>query len=137
MAYPDSVDIFYEKLNKNTTGSPYVVEERIPLPTGSYEGDLQHDNINNQTIRVFTGTRYTGDEVTNWILSVPSATPWRRSIKIFASVPEVFVTYETPGDTVEADDINVLQTAVIATQSEMERYKRNGLIDGGSFRREV
>lgn len=137
MAYPESVDIFTDKLNKNPTGNPYVVEERIPLRAGSYDGDLRHDNINNQTIRVYTGSRFTGDEVTNWTLSVPSATPWRRSIKIYASVPEVFVTYETPGDTVEADDINVVQSAITATQTEVERYKTSGQIDGGSFTREV
>ncbi|MNO03563.1 hypothetical protein D3C81_2243080 [compost metagenome] len=58
-------------------------------------------------------------------------------IRIFAEVPEVYVTYETPGDTVEADDINVLQWGLTATQSELERYKAAGRIDGGSFRREV
>lgn len=137
MAYPESVDQFSDKLNKSPTDKPYVVEERIPLPTGSYDGDLQHDNINNQTIRVYTGSRFTGEEVTNWTLSVPGATPWRRSIKIYSSAPEVFVTYETPGDTVEADDINAVQHAIMATQSEVERYKASGQIDGGSFTREV
>jgi hypothetical protein len=49
----------------------------------------------------------------------------------------VYVTYETPGDTVEADDVNQLQTGLTATQRELERYKQAGQIDGGSFRREV
>ncbi|MNI95604.1 hypothetical protein D3C73_1538990 [compost metagenome] len=56
---------------------------------------------------------------------------------MFADVPEVYVTYETPGDTVEADDINLLQSGLTAAQSEIERYKIAGLIDGGSFKREV
>ncbi|ETT45211.1 phosphoglucomutase/phosphomannomutase alpha/beta/alpha domain II [Paenibacillus sp. FSL R7-269] len=137
MSYPDSIDRFSEKLNKSLTGNPYVIEERIPLVAGSYNGELRHDNINNSTIRVFTGSRFTGTEITNWTLSVPSATPWRRSIKIFSGVPEVYVTYETPGDTVEADDINAVQASITATQTEMERYKASGRIDGGSFEREV
>lgn len=137
MAYPDSIDRFYDKLNKSGTGNSYVIEERVALSAGSYTGELQHDNINNPSIRVFTGSRFTGDEITNWTLSVPSATPWRRSIKIFASVAEVFVTYETPGDTVEADDINAVQASVTATQTELERYKKSGRIDGGSFTRGV
>lgn len=123
MPYPESIDNFSDKLNKSPTGNPYVVEERIPLPDGSYDGDLQHDNINNQTIRVYTGSRFTGEEVTNWTLSIPGAAPWRRSIKIYSSAPEVYVTYETPGDTVEADDINAVQHAIMATQTEVERYK--------------
>lgn len=137
MAYPNNIDTFSDKLNKNTTGNPYVIEERVSLLSGNYDGELKHDNINNQTIRVYTGSRFTGDEVTNWTLSVPSATPWRRSIKIFAGVPEVYVTYETPGDTVEADDINAVQSSITATQTELERYKASGQIDGGSFTREV
>lgn len=137
MAYPNKIDVFQEKLNKNPTGNNYVIEERIALVAGVYEGLLNHDNINNSTIQVYSGSKLTGDKLTNWTLTIPSDTPWRRLIKIFSSVAEVYVTYETPGDTVEADDINVLQTAVTATQTEIERYKTNGLIDGGSFTRGV
>lgn len=137
MSYPEDIDVFEEKLNKNPTGNNYVIEERLPITTGVYDGSLRHDNINNQTIRIFTGSRFTGEEIQNFSVSVPDATPWRRLIKIFAATTEVYVTYETPGDTVEADDINALQTAVTATQTEVERYKSVGLIDGGAFKREV
>lgn len=137
MAYPDDVDVFTEKLNKSQTGYDYVIEERIAMKGGSYDGPLRHDNINNKTIRVFTGPRFTGEEIRNYSVSFPDATPWRRLIKIFSTAPEVFVTYETPGDTVEADDINAVQTAITATQTEVERYKEAGVIDGGSFEREV
>lgn len=131
--YPNGVDKFTDKLNKNPVGN-YVVEERLPIDGGKYEGLLAHDNINNQTIRVYTGPTLTGDEITNWSMSVPAATPWRRLIKIFTvEVAEVFVTYETPGDTVEADDINVLQAALTATQTELERYKAKGSIDCGTL----
>ncbi|KAA1177440.1 phosphoglucomutase [Paenibacillus sp. B2(2019)] len=137
MGYPEKVDIFQEKLNKKANGGSYVIEERLPLVNGMYSGALAHDNINNQTIAVYTGSQYSGIELRNFTVSFPDEAPWRRLIKIFADVPEVYVTYETPGDTVEADDINGLQGSLTAVQSELERYKSKGQIDGGSFRREV
>lgn len=137
MGYPEQIDVFQDKLNKKANGSSYVVEEKLLLTGGVYSGLLAHDNINNQTLSVYTGSRYSGTEVRNYSVSFPDEAPWRRMIKIYADVPEVYVTYETPGDTVEADDVNQLQSGLTATQSELERYKKAGLIDGGSFRREV
>lgn len=137
MGYPEQIDIFQEKLNKKANGSSYVIEERLPLVNGVYSGLLAHDNINNQTIAVYTGSQYSGIELRNFTVSFPDEAPWRRLIKIFADVPEVYVTYETPGDTVEAEDINGLQVSLTAVQTEIERYKNKYQIDGGSFRREV
>ncbi|AIQ43833.1 phosphoglucomutase [Paenibacillus sp. FSL R7-0297] len=137
MGYPEQIDVFQDKLNKKANGSSYVVEEKLLLAGGVYSGLLAHDNINNQTLSVYTGSRYSGTEVRNYSVSFPDEAPWRRMIKIYADVPEVYVTYETPGDTVEADDVNQLQTGLTATQSELDRYKKAGLIDGGSFKREV
>lgn len=137
MGYPEQIDVFQDKLNKKANGGSYVVEEKLLLSGGVYSGLLAHDNINNQTLSVYTGSRYTGTELQNYSLSFPDEAPWRRIIRIYADVPEVYVTYETPGDTVEADDVNQLQAGLTATQSELERYKKAGLIDGGSFRREV
>lgn len=137
MGYPEQIDVFQDKLNKKANGSSYVVEEKLLLAGGVYSGLLAHDNINNQTLSVYTGSRYSGTEVRNYSVSFPDEAPWRRMIKIYADVPEVYVTYETPGDTVEADDVNQLQTGLTAPQSELERYKKAGLIDGGSFQREV
>ncbi|OMF23379.1 phosphoglucomutase [Paenibacillus sp. FSL H8-0259] len=137
MGYPEQIDVFQDKLNKKANGSSYVVEEKLLLTGGVYSGLLAHDNINNQTLSVYTGSRYSGTEVRNYSVSFPDEAPWRRMIKIYADVPEVYVTYETPGDTVEADDVNQLQSGLTATQSELERYKKAGLIDGGSFKREV
>jgi hypothetical protein len=134
MPYPDQIDVFPEKLNKKQDGV-YVIEEEIPLINGVFEGLLAHDNIINSTVKVYTGPKFTGQEVATWTLSVPVDTPWRRIIRIFADVPKVYVTYETLGDTVEADDVNVLQDAITATQTELERYKADGIIDGGIFER--
>ena len=123
MAYPNQIDQFPAKLNKKTDGSVYVIEEQLPITEGKYEGLLVHDNITNISIRVYTGSKLTGQEIINYIISVPAETPWRRHIKVFADSPVVYVTYETPGDTVEANDVNGLQEAMTATQQEVERYK--------------
>ncbi|WP_340025968.1 phosphoglucomutase [Paenibacillus sp. FSL K6-1096] len=137
MAYPQQIDVFQDKLNKKPSGGSYVVEEKLLLTGGVFSGLLAHDNINNQTLAVYTGSRFSGAEVRNYSVSFPDEAPWRRLISIYADVPEVYVTYETPGDTVEADDVNRLQSGLTATQQELERYKQAGVIDGGSFRKEV
>jgi hypothetical protein len=123
VTYPNQIDQFPVKLNKKTDGSVYVIEEELPVIAGKYEGLLDHDNITNTSIRVYTGSKLTGEEITNYIISVPTETPWRRHIKVFASATKVYVTYETTGDTVEADDVNVLQQSMTATQEELERYQ--------------
>lgn len=134
MAYPEQIDTFTAKLNKKQDGDVYTIEELLPITAGRFEGLLAHDNAITSTVKVYSGSKFTGEEITSWTLSTPTETPWRRSIRIFASVPAVYVSYETPGDQVEADDINALQDSMTATQMELERYKRFGTIDGGTFK---
>jgi hypothetical protein len=81
MPYPERIDAFTEKLNKKQDGV-YAIEEEIALTDGKFEGLLAHDNIVNSTVKVYTGPRLTGQEVTAWTLSVPAETPWRRHIRI-------------------------------------------------------
>lgn len=124
MAFPEQIDRFTDKLNRKQGGSVYAVEEAVVLLSGKFEGLLAHDNIVNSSVKVYTGSRFTGEELTSWTLSAPEETPWRRSIRIFAPVEKVYVTYETPGDTVEAEDVNGLQAAVTAAQTELVRYEK-------------
>lgn len=124
---------FIEKLNKKFDGSVYVIEEEVTLIDGRYEGFLEHDNINSKTIKVFTGSKLTGEEVVNVIVSIPSETPWKSFIKLFANEEKVFITYETPGDTVEADDINLLQEESKSIRDDFDSYKQVGHIEGGTF----
>ncbi len=133
MAYPDQIDEFKPKLNKKADGSAYTVQEQLALSDGKYEGPLAHDQIAASSVRIYTGPDLTGDEVTSFVVSIPSDAPWRRLIKVFADAPVVYATYQTPGDQVDASDVNALQTAVTATQTELERYKEQGVIDGGWF----
>lgn len=130
--YPNEIDKFTEKLNKHN-GSNYVIEEEVNLKDGVYEGELEHDNVSSSSVRVYSGSKLTGERLQNFILSTPSLTPWKCSIKIFANVDKAYITYETPGDTVEADDINKVQESIVNTQTEIERYKTKGVIDCGYF----
>lgn len=109
---------FTTKLNK-LDGNVWVAEEEVHPVAGIYEADLQHDNINEATLSVHTGPRLTGDQITDYALSTPSSTPWRRTIRLYSSAPAVYISYETGGDTVEADDINSVQDAVMATQTAL------------------
>lgn len=130
---------FTQKLNKKQSGI-YVVEETVTTSNGIYEGVLKHDNINDNTVTVYSGTKLTGVKIQSFVLSTPSETPWKRIIKIFADIEKLYVTYETQGDTVEAEDINVIQDAINNLEMELEAHKddlnchiENREIDGGSF----
>lgn len=133
MGYPGGVDQFPDKLNEKTDGTTYGVEETVTPTAGVYSGLLNHGNIVPDTIRVYSGPGMTGERITTITITIPLSTPWRREIKIFSQHSPVYITYETPGDTVEADDVNRLASSITATQTELERYKRDGLVDGGPF----
>lgn len=110
------LSIFRDKLNK-VEGNAYVIEEEIHMPaSGIYDDELQHDNIVDSTLSVYTGPTLTGEQIQSYALSTPSLMPWKRIIRIQTDVPVVYITYETVGDTVEADDINRVQDAVVKTQ---------------------
>lgn len=106
---------FYEKFNK-IDGNIYVVEEKVELTGGVYDAPLQHDNINTSTLSVYTGPKLTGERIQTYVLSTPSLTPWKRTIRVYADVPTVYISYEAEGDTVEAEDVNQLQVEVVRTQ---------------------
>lgn len=109
------VENFPEKLNK-IDGVTYVIEEAVEIVNGVYEAELQHDNIVEDTLSVYTGSKLTGEQITNFTLSTPSNAPWKRIIRIYADVSPVYISYETPGDTVEADDMNRVQASIVRAQ---------------------
>ncbi|MBN1079260.1 hypothetical protein [Clostridium botulinum] len=111
---------FTEKLNK-LDKNIYVIEEEVTLINGIYEAELQHDNVNKNSLSVYTGKKLTGEKINTYTLSTPSLTPWKTIIKIFSSLNQVYITYETIGDTAEADDINNLQYAINFTQKELNK----------------
>lgn len=107
---------FNEKFNK-LDGNIYTVEEKVDLTNGIYEAALIHDNVDSSTVNVYTGSKLTGNKVNTYVLSTPSLTPWKTSIRVLSNVTPVYITYETTGDQVEAEDVNNLQTAVNDTQT--------------------
>lgn len=109
------MDEFIEKLNK-VQGNVYVIEEEVELTNGVYEAQLQHDNVNEATLTVYTGSRHTGDKIDNYSLSTPSLMPWKRIIRIYADASPVYISYETEGDVVESEDVNMTQAAIVKTQ---------------------
>ena len=113
-----NVSTFYEKLNK-VDGNIYVIEEEIHLTNGVYEAELQHDNINEATVAVFTDPKLTGTRLETYTLSTPSLAPWKRIVRVYADVPVVYLSYETDGDTVEGDDINRIQDVIVDTQEAL------------------
>ena len=122
MPYPEAVDQFVEKLNKADT--VYVIQdEELVLENGVFEGELAHDNVKNESVIVFAGPKMSGERIENFFLSIPSNAPWKRVIKVFSDTPKVYLTYETTGDQVEAEDINLVQESIVNTQAEVERYK--------------
>lgn len=109
---------FNEKFNK-LDGNIYTVEETVAPVNGVYEAELEHDNINLTALNVYTGSKLTGDKINTYVTSTPSLTPWKTAIKIFSDISPVYISYETTGDTVEADDINNVQGAIVDTQKAL------------------
>ncbi|MDK0695867.1 hypothetical protein P5E93_14785 [Clostridium perfringens] len=117
------VDKFTTKLNK-IDNHVYMIEEEVFISNGVYEGTLEHDNVKTQTINVYTEKKLTGEKLENILLSTPSETPWKTIIKIFAKegITKAYISYQTTGDTVEADDINFIQDSIVKTQKELNVY---------------
>ncbi|NOV80144.1 hypothetical protein [Clostridium saccharobutylicum] len=113
-----NVSKFNDKFNK-LDGNIYTVEEEITVINGVYEAELIHDNVNVKTINIYTGSKLTGDKINTYLTSTPSLTPWKTIIKIFYTMTPLYISYETTGDTVEADDINNVQDAIVDTQNAL------------------
>lgn len=138
MAYPNEIDIYEEKLNKKS--DYYILEEEVFPKNGLWEGFLKHDNAEVSSINIYSGSKLTGEKIRNYLVNIPSETDWKRYLKIYTNLPKVYITYQTRGDTVEAEDINRLQSSIVAIEMELDRHKNdlnvhieNRSIDGGSF----
>lgn len=109
---------FTEKLNK-IEGKVYTVEEEIIVTNGKYEGFLGHDNININTLVVYTEKGLKGDLVTNYSISKKENAEWKTYIELYHPT-NVFATYETSGDIVEAEDINILQDSILELNEKIK-----------------
>jgi len=111
--------LFVEKLNKKQEGI-YVIEEEKTIVDGKWEGYLDHDNVNRESIVIYTGPGFTGEKVDNFFISTPSEAPWKTYLKVFSNSEKFYITYESQGDQVEAEDINLLQNTLV---DEINRAK--------------
>lgn len=112
------VKSFTTKKNK-TQGSAYSIEECIEMPSsGVYEGELLHDNIDDDTLVVCTGAKQSGRELV-YSTKAPGGRPWARVIHVETTEAYIYISYEFQGDEVEADDINTLQDEVNKCQREI------------------
>ena len=109
---------FSEKLNK-LDNNVYTIEEVVNPVAGVYEADLGHDNVEPNTINVYTGSKCTGNKINSFVISTPSLTPWKIHIIIYSNEPTLYITYESIGDTIEADDINSIQGAINDSQKAL------------------
>nr|DAF51920.1 MAG TPA: minor tail protein [Siphoviridae sp. ctOb14] len=120
--------MFVEKLNKKPEGV-YAIEEEKDIANGIWEGYLNHDNANHQSICIYTGAKLTGDRVENYFISTPSETPWKTHLKVFSNSEKIYIIYETTGDQVEADDINLVQNKIADTVKDLADYKATANAD--------
>lgn len=109
---------FTDKLNK-IEGKTYTVEEEIIVTNGKYEGFLGHDNININTLVVYTEKGLKGDKVTNYSVSKKEGVEWKTYIELYHPT-NVYAIYETSGDIVEAEDINILQDSILELNEKIK-----------------
>lgn len=116
--------MFVEKLNKKPEGV-YIIEEEKLITDGKWEGYLDHDNANRESIAIYTGPNFTGERVNNFFISTPSETPWKTHLKVFSNSGKIYITYESKGDQVEAEDINLVQESILDTRAELDVHKND------------
>ena len=109
---------FTDKLNK-IEGKTYTVEEEIVVANGKYEGFLGHDNVNINTLAIYTEKGLKGDKVTNYSLSIKEDQEWKTFIELYHPA-NVYAVYETTGDIVEAEDINILQDSILELNEKIK-----------------
>ncbi|MBE3576870.1 MAG: phosphoglucomutase [Limnochordales bacterium] len=130
---------FVPKLNRRTT--PYVIyDEVLTLKDGVGEAQFAHDNVRAESIEVWTGPGKTGVRLFTYTLREVPDQPWKTIIRVTAPVDRVYLTYETTGDQVEADDVNMLQTLLEELQQALAAHERDSSshiadfrVDGGTF----
>lgn len=121
------VSTFVEKYNKSSTA--IAVEESHIVSNGAYEAELEHDNVDEDTLEVYSGATHTGSRLA-YTLTAPSDASWKRIIHVETDQPTIYISYETTGDQVEADDVNRLQEAVVNTQEAVNVLTEQ--VTGGS-----
>lgn len=112
---------FIARLNKRD--NPYtIVDEQVLLTDGKWEGFLEHDQVIEKTIEIYTLPNKGGERVFAYTLDKKEEV-WKTYLKVFSQSEALYITYETYGDTVEAEDINQLQGAAYYLENFIENVK--------------
>lgn len=112
---------FIARLNKRD--NPYtIVDEQVILTEGKWEGFLAHDQVIEKTIEIYTLPNKEGERVFAYTLDKKEEV-WKTYLKVFSQSEALYITYETYGDTVEAEDINQLQGAAYYLENFIENVK--------------
>ena len=112
---------FIARLNKRD--NPYtIVDEQVTLTEGKWEGFLAHDQVIEKTIEIYTLPNKEGERVLAYTLDKKEEV-WKTYLKVFSQSEVLYITYETYGDTVEAEDINQLQGAAYYLENFIENVK--------------
>ena len=112
---------FIARLNKRD--NPYtIVDEQVTLTEGKWEGFLAHDQVIEKTIEIYTLPNKEGERVFAYTLDKKEEV-WKTYLKVFSQSEALYITYETYGDTVEAEDINQLQGAAYYLENFIENVK--------------
>ncbi|MDU6856070.1 MAG: hypothetical protein E6370_17275 [Clostridiales bacterium] len=112
---------FIARLNKRD--NPYtIVDEQVILTEGKWEGFLAHDQVIEKTIEIYTLPNKEGERVLAYTLDKKEEV-WKTYLKVFSQSEVLYITYETYGDTVEAEDINQLQGAAYYLENFIENVK--------------
>ena len=112
---------FIARLNKRD--NPYtIVDEQVTLTEGKWEGFLAHDQVIEKTIEIYTLPNKAGERVLAYTLDKKEEV-WKTYLKVFSQSEVLYITYETYGDTVEAEDINQLQGAAYYLENFIENVK--------------
>ena len=112
---------FIARLNKKD--NPYtIVDEQVTLTEGKWEGFLAHDQVIEKTIEIYTLPNKEGERVLAYTLDKKEEV-WKTYLKVFSQSEALYITYETYGDTVEAEDINQLQGAAYYLENFIENVE--------------
>ena len=112
---------FIARLNKRD--NPYtIVDEQVTLTEGKWEGFLAHDQVIEKTIEIYTLPNKEGERVFAYTLDKKEEV-WKTYLKVFSQSEALYITYETYGDMVEAEDINQLQGAAYYLENFIENVK--------------
>jgi len=118
-SFPTSVDSFLTKIDKNDAGID-CVDSQITILTDGTHFPFSHDNIINPGWTVNSSSDGTGTDYTGSATYHTDTNLWRGYLTFSGNNgATAFMIYKSTGDQNECSDINNLQDAVVAIETEV------------------